>query len=96
MKKISLVSSTFNQVLNNSIENHRSMIKAFVAFFKTTLVVIVMMSFYSCDRNVSSGCGSWPMANSNNHNAYKGSGKITPKANSKHLNTREYAYYKNH
>lgn len=95
MKTIKLESSIFNKTLENSTKEQEAK-QPIGRFVKFLFIAILMLSLYSCDRSMASGCGAWPMANSGNHKVYKGSGKVTPASYKQRGNSNQYAYYKHY
>jgi hypothetical protein len=63
MKKMKQTGATFNQVLDipqNQAKGHPKLYKIFTFM----MIGVVLFSLYSCSRNVSSGCNSFPSYNS--------------------------------
>ncbi len=95
MKNTSTTSKTSNQVLDSLAKNSETKTTnlSISKFIPAILISLIMVSFCSCQRNMASGCGTWPMANGGGHkinkNMYKSSAPSVKR-------DKQYAYYKHY
>lgn len=92
MKNITKNEVLINQALNASERNTNasSFVMNFGKYLKVLIVSFALLSLFSCERNIASGCGTWPTANKN----YKSGKHVSSVKYNDHRNNRQYAYYR--
>lgn len=94
MKTLSSNITSFSNTLNSAVkieETKMPKIKKNKRMFLTLIsLLLIIVTTCSCNRNVSSGCGAWPMANKNTVKNFKGESKTT----NTYKNNKQFESYK--
>ena len=93
MKNTTVTSKISNQELDSLMENKatKNAASSIAKYIQAMLLCLIMISFCSCQRNMASGCGTWPMANGGGHKINKSMYKSSAPSLKR---DKQYAYYK--
>ncbi|MBK9328233.1 MAG: hypothetical protein IPM95_02735 [Sphingobacteriales bacterium] len=63
------------------------------SYLTAVILAIILFLCVSCDRNIASGCGTWPMVSSKNDKTHNGMYRSDARP-VYYKNNRQYTYYK--